>query len=186
MTAPRSTHGNQLCPVSTHVGALHCEREDQVRSQKKVSRSPSETRVLALRLLENPPPDFSKVQLEARWQLGPDTVRKILRIHGVDPGLKKGLVVPFHDVLLCEGFTDPLGFWAVATAHIRAILRSDLLTMDEWKAAQPRDQRLHSDGLNRQEQNRLLRSIRMGKFYRFRRNARQAQEWLSEKGGQIT
>jgi hypothetical protein len=159
----------------------------QTLTTPAVTRTQSETRLIAIRLQDAPAPFFSKKQLEHRWQIGPDTVRKLLLKESIDPGPKKGLLISLFDILHLEAVNDPLGLWVTATEDIQAVLSADLLTLDDWRAHNTgKSAKLHSDTIYRKSQRGLLQSIRIGKFHRFRRTALQSREWLSCKGGKLT
>jgi len=177
--------------TSLHHSAVHTENDCNKASQtsgagksttRRIIRTQSETRLMAIRLQDTPPPLFSKKQLELRWQIGPDTVRKLLLQNNIDPGPKKGLLIALFDVLSVEQVNDPIGLWVTATEGTRAVLSADLLTLDEWRAGSTENTCLHSDTYYRRSQKGLLQSIRIGKFHRFRRNADQASQWLSSRG----
>jgi hypothetical protein len=89
----------------------------QTLTTPAVTRTQSETRLIAIRLQDAPPPFFSKKQLEHRWQIGPDTVRKLLLKESIDPGPKKGLLISLFDILHLEAVNDPLGLWVTFAAR---------------------------------------------------------------------
>ncbi len=162
--------------------ASRVTRAGKPTTMPSIVRTQSETRLIAIRLQDRPPPLLTKKQLEHRWQIGSDTVRKLLLENNIDPGPKKGLLIDLLDVLSVEQVNDPLGLWVTASEATCAVLSADLLTLDEWRMGSTEDTRLHSDTYYRQSQRGLLQSIRIGKFHRFRRNAVQAKEWLSSRG----
>lgn len=130
-------------------------------------RSASATRQIAIALDRNPVPEFSNSKIEARWQVGPDTVRKVLRTFGVDPGLQKGALTPLTDLLFCEGDSDPIKTWITASDRQREILAANLLTLEEWKKHLPLGEQKHATTHYRRL-NTTTDSIRIGKQHRFR------------------
>ena len=139
--------------------------------------TPQQTRILALAPRRSPIPSLTKRSIERRWQVGPDSVRKILREFGVDPGKEKSLLVPLTDVLRCEGFSDPLRAWISASQDGRIILTADLLTLDDrLKGAIGKTARDRS-GYYRKLSEGLLESIRIGKQHRFRPTFEAARMW---------
>lgn len=101
-------------------------------------RSASTTRQIAIALDRNPIPELTKLDLETRWQVGPDTVRKILRAFGIDPGGQKGALISLLEILPIEGVQKPLETWIAATDREREILASPLLTLEQLKERSPR------------------------------------------------
>lgn len=150
-------------------------------TSEPTTRSAAETRVLALRLQCTPVPELSKLEIGSRWIMGPDTVRKLLRTHGVDPGPEKGSLVPLTDLLLCEGTSDPLAVWAFATREERTVLQAGLLTLDEWRGQDARRGELHAVTCYRHLNNGQASSIQMGKLHRFRRDLAAAERWLAAR-----
>jgi hypothetical protein len=132
------------------------------------TRSASQTRVLALALQRNPFPSFTKQCCETRWQVGPDSVRTILRVWAVDPGPVKSLRIPLTDVLLCEGFSDPLAMWISASPELRKILSADLLTLEEWLAQASGEEKRDETKYYRDLAEGRLASVRIGNQHRFR------------------
>ncbi len=102
-------------------------------------RSASETRRLALKLQRRRVPGLTKKQLETRWGAGPDSVRKALRLEGVDPGLEKDSLLPFPDGLLSEGVDASNTTWFTATDKETdkelVVLKVDLRNEDVWSDA---------------------------------------------------
>ena len=105
--------------------------------------------------------------MEARWQVGPDTARKVLRAFGIDPGGRKGALILLTDVLRCEGIADPLTTWIGATSREREILASGLLTLAQWQTHFPTDKSKHATTHYRRLKHTSL-SIRIGNQHRFR------------------
>lgn len=126
-------------------------------------RSASETRRLALTLQRRPVPQLTKKQLETRWGVGPDSVRKTLRLNGVDPGPEKDNLIPLTDGLLCEGVDDPFMAWIAASETELAVLTADLLTEEGWRA-QSTERRTERGACRRD----LPPVIRIGRLKRFR------------------
>ncbi len=154
-------------PASTPSPAKPLRQTD-IAEVGLTPRSASATRVLALRLQRSPFPDLSKKQIGSRWKAGPDSVRKILRRNGVDPGPEKHRLVPLTDVLLCEGFRDPLVAWISATDDDRTILCGDLLSLDEWRTLVCDETTRDRTKYYRELTGRTVSSIRIGKLHRFR------------------
>lgn len=142
-----------------------------------ISRSASQTRVLALALQRNPFPSFTKKCVETRWRVGPDSVRKILRNQDVDPGSEKSLRIPLTDVLLCEGFSDPLAMWISASPELRKILSADLTTLEEWLAQASEETKRDKTKYYRDLAEGRLASVRIGKQHRFRPTLQAALHW---------
>lgn len=136
--------------------------------QPAAMRTASQTRVLALALQRAPLVTYTKVALERRWRVGPDTVRTVLRDCNVDPGPDRSLAIPLTDALLCEGIGDPLGVWVSASPDYRKILSADLLTLEDWLAQSPEKARRDRSKTYRQLSHGGLSSIRIGKQHRFR------------------
>lgn len=130
-------------------------------------RSASATRLIAIALDRNPISEFAKSEVERRWQVGPDTVRKILRTFGVDPGGQKGALIPLADLLLCEGVSEPIDTWITATARARGIYAADLLTLEQWIARHPEIAKRHATTHYRRLTDDRA-SIRIGHQHRFR------------------
>jgi len=130
MTASSSHPRTPDLPANS-IGASDAPTHRQLPEAAVLKRGARETRALALALRDAPPPEFTKVDLQRRWKIGADTVRKVLRESGVDPGREKGGLVPMFDVLRCEGVADPLLCWASAMDRMRELLSADLLTPDE-------------------------------------------------------
>lgn len=141
------------------------------------TRTPRETRAIAIALNRNPLPSFAKKCLERRWKIGPDSVRSVLRQCGVDPGSEKGLLVPLTDALICEGIADPLCIWISASAGLRKILTADLLTLDDWLGQEPGSLPRDRTKYYRELSQGRLASIRIGKRHRFRPTLEAAQCW---------
>jgi hypothetical protein len=80
------------------------------RSCRHTGKSLAEIRRLAVLLDQHPVPHLTKRDIQKRWSVGKDTVRKVLRANGVDPGRAKGLLIPITDVMFCEGISVP---WVV-------------------------------------------------------------------------
>jgi len=144
-------------------------------------RSATDTRLLALALQRVPIPQVTKKEIETRWQAGPDTVRKLLRTCAVDPGGSKSLLIPLTDVLFCEGDPDPLTTWVLASKDQRKILSVDLLSVDEYLAAQPQSRRVTPDVLYRSVRSGTQKSVRIGTLHRFRRSLSAAEDWLAAR-----
>jgi len=140
-------------------------------------RTASQTRVLALALQRNPFPSFTKKCVETRWQVGPDSVRKILRNQGVDPGSEKSLGIPLIDLLLCEGFSDPLAMWISASPELRKILSADLMTLEDWLAQASEETKRDKTKYYRDLAEGRLASVRIGKQHRFRPTLQAALHW---------
>lgn len=130
-------------------------------------RSASATRHLAIALDRNPIPEFTKLAIEERWHVGPDTVRKVLRTFGVDPGGQSGAPIPLTDLLFCEGDPDPIQTWITASDSKREILAADLLTLEQWKERLPLREQKHATTHYRRL-NAAAASIRIGIQHRFR------------------
>jgi hypothetical protein len=168
--------------LSTVETARHAFVPKALRSSARPRvRSASETRVIALALQRVPLPEQTKRDLEARWRVGPDTVRKVLRARGVDPGPEKHLTVPLTDVLLCEGMADPLTAWVLASENERKILQADLLILDEWREQGAPQAKFDKSGNYRRFQDGRASSIRIGHQHRFRRDIVAAEDWLAER-----
>lgn len=131
-------------------------------------RSTSQSRAIAMALYRAPLPELTKRDIERRWKVGADTVRKILRAFGADPGPDRSLSIPIFDILRCEGISDPLSSWISATPDARNILTSDLLTLDEWLAQEVGKNTLERTKYYRALSCGRLASIRIGKQHRFR------------------
>lgn len=166
---------------------IHLEKHYAKSSEAKPSfptaslRTASDTRKLAVALLRAPIPELTKRDVETRWSVGPDTVRRVLRTQGVDPGGEKSLLIPLTDVLLCEGDREPLATWVSSSDDERKILTVDLLTMDEVLAAQQKSRKITSDAFYRRLKAGKVGSIRIGSQHRFRRDLAAAEAWLAER-----
>jgi hypothetical protein len=154
---------------------------DSAATTQPTTRTVAETRLLALRLQRAPVPDLSKSEICSRWIIGPDTVRRLLRIHGFDLGPRKGLLVPLADILSCEGICNPLTIGAFASKDDRAVLRANLLTFDEWQERDARRRELPSVTCYRHLSKNQASSIRLGKLHRFRRDLAAAERWLTTR-----
>lgn len=60
------------------------------------SRSAEETREIARALAQHPIPEFTKKTISRRWSVGADTVRRLLRAYGLNPGRTRDLTVPLR------------------------------------------------------------------------------------------
>lgn len=150
--------------------ALH---EDQTRQ----SRSATETRAIARALVHQPIPEFTKKNISKRWSVGADTVRRLLRDHGVDPGKTRDLTVPLTDLLTFEGVSDALKTWALCSDDERLVLLADLLTPEEKREDDSRWSKLHLGTYRRHAREGRLVSISIGKQHRFRRDLAAAKRW---------
>lgn len=144
-------------------------------------RSNQMVRRMAVELLGDPPPTLTRTDLEVRWRVGPDTVRKLVKLS--HPDLPDRAPVPLWSVLQSEGVVDPMVTWAFATSLGRKILCSDLLHFEGYAKLVLREtgQNIHS--WKRHLANYPGASIRIGKKHRFRPDStalevmtRQAQE----------
>ncbi|WP_161785501.1 hypothetical protein [Palleronia rufa] len=174
---PRSSLSNfarsKLCAPETTAADL----------SRLVARNASQTRVLARALQRLPLFELTKKDCERRWKVGPDTVRKILRSHGVDPGPEKHLRIPFTDVLLCERILDPLSHWISASDDQRKILQADLLSFKDWQTRVADNPSLHEDSYYRHLKDGRAVSVRIGKLHRFRPDLETAIRWLASREG---
>jgi|SRR6056297_662010 len=186
---PGSHSPSQQVPNACSTEARECSETSSRSGPDSPSllcltpRSASQTRILALALQRNPFPSFTKKCLESRWQVGADVVRDILRHFGVDPGPEAGLHIPATDVLLCEGFSDPLAVWISASTEYRKILSADLLKLEDWIAQKPeKDQRDKTKYYRELSEGRLA-SVRIGKQHRFRQTLEAALDWHGDGAG---
>lgn len=141
---------------------------DDDGSQSPSLRSLAETRLLAIKLQEQPIPQLTKRALIMRWKVGKDVVRNTLRAHGVDPGHHRDLTIPLTDALLCEGVEDPLTTWVMASDEDRKLLEASLLTPRDLRDADSRVSKLHLETYRRHAREGRKTSIRIGKQHRFR------------------
>lgn len=134
------------------------------------SRSAAETREIARALAQYPIPEFTKKNISRRWSVGADTVRRLLRDFGLNPGKTRDLTVPLTDLLAVEGVNDPLKTWALCSDDERLVLLADLLTPESKREDDNRLSKLHLGTYRRHAREGRLVSIRIGKQHRFRRD----------------
>ncbi|WP_147094982.1 hypothetical protein [Roseovarius sp. TE539] len=134
------------------------------------SRSAAETREIARALAQYPIPEFTKKNISRRWSVGADTVRRVLRDFGLNPGKTRDLTVPLTDLLAVEGVSDPLKAWALCSDDERLVLLADLLTPESKREDDNRLSKLHLGTYRRHAREGRLVSIRIGKQHRFRRD----------------
>lgn len=134
------------------------------------SRSAAETREIARALAQYPIPEFTKKNISRRWSVGADTVRRLLRNFGLNPGKTRDLTVPLTDLLAVEGVSDPLKTWALCSDDERLVLLADLLTPEGKREDDNRLSKLHLGTYRRHAREGRLVSIRIGKQHRFRRD----------------
>ena len=82
-----------------HHSDLKASAQITAQAFRSGLRSASATRQIAIALDRNPIPELTKLDVETRWQVGPDTVRKILRAFGIDPGGQKGALISLLEIL---------------------------------------------------------------------------------------
>lgn len=133
-------------------------------------RSAAETREIARALAQYPIPEFTKKNISRRWSVGADTVRRLLRDFGLNPGKTRDLTVPLTDLLAVEGVNDPLKTWALCSDEERLVLLADLLTPESKREDDNRLSKLHLGTYRRHAREGRLVSIRIGKQHRFRRD----------------
>jgi hypothetical protein len=131
---------------------------------------PGSIRKIAVDLLLQPVPDLSRSELETRWDVGPDTVRRVL-VSSVPTALGSSRI-PFWDVLRCEGIADPLLGWAMAGEAERQILRADLMSFEAYARFIRETTGQKISGLQRELPRLPHASIRIGKQHRFRPSLR--------------
>jgi len=134
------------------------------------SRSAADTREIARSLVQHPVPEFTKKDIARRYSIGADTVRRLLRDFGIDPGRTRNLTVPLTDLLAIEGISDPLRTWALCSDDERLVLLADLLTPEAKREDDSRLSKLHLGTYRRHAREGHLVSIRIGKQHRFRRD----------------
>ena len=121
-------------------------------------------------LAQHPIPEFTKKTISKRRSGGADTVRRLLRDYGLNPGRTRDLTVPLTDLLAIEGVSDPLKTWALSSDDERLILLAGLLTPEDKRDDDNRILKLHLGTYRRHAREGRLVSIRIGKQHRFRRD----------------
>lgn len=162
---------------------LHTQSTDEPENSaacKSVTRSARQTRILALELYNHQMPDFAKFPIARRWKVPADSVSKILRENGVDPGAEKNCTIPMSDVLRCEQISDPLMAWFSGSLEDREILSAGLLTPEDLCQGLGSLPPMHINSLYRRLKDGRLSSIRIGKQHRFRRTLEGARLWMAE------
>jgi|GEM_PF-2118358 len=161
----------------TESKCLSDHKEQVGKAFTRKPRTRTEIRELALALRDHPIPTLTKKQISQRWSVGSDTVRKVLRKFGVDPGPLKDVGIPLTDVLSCEHLDDPLSAWAFGSDEDRLIFEADLLSPEKKRADDTRRSKLHISTYRRHAREGRLISIRIGKQHRFRPNLASAEQW---------
>lgn len=152
------------------AGTNHPPEATEGEGKTTPSRSAAETREIARALAKHPIPEFTKKTISKRWSVGADTVRRLLRDSGLNPGRTRDLTVPLTDLLAIEGVSDPLKTWALSSDDERLILLADLLTPEDKRDDDNRILKLHLGTYRRHAREGRLFSIRIGKQHRFRRD----------------
>jgi len=161
---PKAFHDN--CQMHAAGKNRSCDATREYKAAP--SRSASETREIARALAQHPVPEFTKKDIARRYSIGADTVRRLLRDFGIDPGKTRNLTIPLTDLLAIEGVSDPLKTWALCSDDERLVLLADLLTPEEKREDDNRLSKLHLGTYRRHAREGRLVSIRIGKQHRFR------------------
>ncbi len=164
------------------------EKNEQVEEPRQSFgcrfRTASETRLLALSLHRLPFPNLTREDVEQRYQIGPDSVRKYLLKHGVVDQSKRGLNIPLTEILLWEGVHDPLTTWVLGSNEDREILSADLLTLEDWLMQFGDASDGHSTKYYRGLADGKYASIRIGRLHRFRPKHRTTDGTRSSLSGE--